>query len=289
VKDLFDIFLHAETIEVDDLADYQVALIDTEDPYPAAMAVTALTLYQLEHEYDRGRLQMILWALSTRCADEVQVRAMVGLLLIIAHNGINNTWVLEQLADVLSYHDELAYDAWMTLLEMTKPEVYDHNYAVLKDMYNTHLFTEHPKMFFEPFERGIVEDLDDYEWKLAELFFRALNVCDSDMYVMMLLLKQFLPSLAQQLKDDDIDLESMEDMDIKFQQMMMISNGKDHIIPREEELSEVENYVMQLYRYINLSPHSKIQKGKNIRDLRSSMVDRMIIVGAARKLEAEEI
>ena len=82
MKDLFHIFRTNEAVEVEDLADFQVILLDAEQPTQAAMAITALTLYQLEHGYDRGRFQMLLWAMSRHCAEVVRARALVGLLLI---------------------------------------------------------------------------------------------------------------------------------------------------------------------------------------------------------------
>lgn len=289
MKDLFTIFRANETVEVEDLADYQVALIDTEDPVQAAHAVTAITLYQLEHGYDRGRFQMLQWALSNRCADIIQARAMVGLLLICARFDLRDEWVLEQMADVLSYHDEFAYDAWLSILRTTKPEKYDPNFEIIKSLYNVSPFTEDPTLFFEPFDRGVVENLDDYEWKLTELFFHTLNSCDSDMYVLLIFLKQFLPSIAHQLKSDDIDIEALDYVDIKFQQMMMISNGKDHLQVREEELTETENYVQQLYRFIRLSHFTHLQASASMDVLRKTMIDRMIVVGAERKAEVENI
>lgn len=289
MKDLFNIFRSNEVVEVDDLADYQVELIDTEDPYPAAMAVTALTLYQLEHGYDRGRFQMIQWALSSRCADVVQVRAMIGLLLICSRQNIKDEWVLEQMAELLSYHNELAYESWYAILTTFKQSVYDPNYAIVKSLYNVPPFTEEPQFYFEPFDRGVVENLDDFEWKISEMFFRTLNVCDSDMYCLMLFLKQFLPAIAKQLKDEDIDIDSLDNIEIKFQQMMMISNGKDHLQPREEELSEIENYVQQLYRFITLSRHTPLRLSENMQQLRHTMIDRMIVVGIDRKSEIDGI
>ena len=79
MKDLFDIFRTREAVEVEDLADYQVILLDTEQPTQAAMAITALTLYQLEHGYDRGRFQMLLWAMSKHCANVLPISASIGI------------------------------------------------------------------------------------------------------------------------------------------------------------------------------------------------------------------
>ena len=289
MKDLFDIFHHAETIEVDDLADYQVALLDTEEPMQAADAVTALTLYQLEHGFDRGRFQMLQWAMSSRCADIVQARAIVGLLLICARLNIDDRWVLEQMADVLSYNDEFAYEAWVAILQSTKPERYDPNLELVKALYNTDTFLKNPKMFFEPFDRGVIEELDDYEWKLVELFFKTMNLCDSDMYALLQLLVQYLPAIANQLRNEEIDIDDLEYMDIKFQQLVSISNGRNHLQVRQEELTETENYVQQLYRFISLSRQTPLRVSEKKDDLRRTMIDRMVVVGAERKAEVEGI
>ena len=289
LKDLFDIFRKSEIIEVEDLADYQVALLDTEEPMQAAGAVTALTLYQLEHGYDRGRFQMIQWAMSTRCADIIQARAIVGLLLICARQKIRDPWVLEQMADVLSYHNEFAYEAWIAILQSTKPEQYDPNFEVVKALYDTQLFANHPNMYFELFDRGVVEELDDFEWKLAEMFFKTMNLCDSDMFAIMLLLKQYMPAIANQLKEEDIDLDALDNVDIKFQQMMMISNGKSQLQPLGEELTETENYVQQLYRFMKLSKSTPLRVSDSMAALRNTMIDRMIAVGIERQKELENL
>ena len=176
MKDLFHIFRTNDAVEVEDLADYQVILLDTEQPTQAAMAITALTLYQLEHGFDRGRFQMLLWAMSRSCPEEVRVRAIVGLLLICGRLKVMDSWALEKMADLLSYDSELAFEAWQAILRTSKPAVYDPNLEMVKQLYNSPQFANAPELYFEPFVRGQIEDLDDYEWKMTELFFQALVV-----------------------------------------------------------------------------------------------------------------
>lgn len=282
MKDLFHIFRTTEAVEVEDLADYQVILLDTEQPTQAAMAITALTLYQLEHGFDRGRFQMLLWATSRNCADNVRARAIVGLLLVCARLNVTDQWALEQMAELLSYESETAFEAWCAILQTAKPEEYDQNFAMVKPLYNSQPFTNSPELFFEPFERGKVEDLDDFEWRVVDLFFDAMNVCDSDKYALLLVLKQYLPMIVQQLKEQDIDLDSLEYVDLNFQRMMMISNGKHMLQKRDTELTTVENYVQQLYRFIRLSRHTPLRVTENMGELRKTMIDKMVVVGAAQ-------
>ena len=289
MKDLFHIFQKNEAVEVEDLADFQVILLDKEQPTQAAMAITALTLYQLEHGFDRGRFQMLLWAMSKHCADEVRVRAMVGLLLICGRMNVTDNWALEQMAELLSYEHELAFDAWCAILQTGKPETYDPNFEMVRPLYGTQAFTEAPELFFEPFERGKLEDLDDFEWKLVELFFKAMNVCDSDKYALLLVLKQYLPVIVQQLSEQDIDIDSLEHINLNFQQMMMISNGQHKLQRRDEELTHEENYVQQLYRFIRLSRHTPLRLSEDINELRKTMIDKMVVVGAERRKVLEEL
>ena len=289
MKDLFHIFQKSETVEVEDLADFQVILLDKEQPTQAAMAITALTLYQLEHGYERGRFQMLLWAMSKHCAEEVRARAMVGLLLICGRLNVTDQWALEQMAELLSYDNGLAFDAWVAILQTGKPETYDPNFEMVKPLYGTQAFTNAPELFFEPFERGKVEDLDEFEWRLVDLFFDAMNVCDSDKYALLLVLKQYLPVIVQQLKEQDIDIDSLEYVDLNFQRMMMISNGKHQLQRRDTELTPVENYVQQLYRFIRLSRHTPLRLSEDVTELRKTMIDRMVVVGAERRKVLEEL
>lgn len=291
MKDLFHIFRTNEAVEVEDLADYQVILLDTAQPKQAAMAITALTIYQLEHGFDRGRFQMMLWAMSRNCPEEVRVRAIVGLLLICGRLSVKDPWALEKMADLLSYDSELAFEAWQAILRTAKPEVYDPNLEMVKQLYNVPQFNNAPELYFEPFVRGHIEDLDDYEWKMTELFFHALNVCDSDKYALLLVLKQYLPAIVQQLKEQDIDLDSLEFVGMNFQQLLLMSNGSgsQHLQKRALELTPVDNYVQQLYRFIRLSRHTPLRLTENISELRNTMIDRMVVVGAAQIAQIESI
>lgn len=274
---------------MEDLADFQVILLDTEQPTQAAMAITALTIYQLEHGYDRGRFQMLLWAMSRHCAEVVRARAMVGLLLICSRLNITDQWALEQMAELLSYESEMAFEAWVAILKTGKPEVYDQNLDMVRPLFNAQSFADSPEMFFEPLERGKVENLDDFEWRVTEMFFRSLNVCDSDKYALLLVLKQYLPVIVEQFKAQDIDLDALDHMDIDLQRVMMISNGKHTLHSRKTALTEVENYVMQLYRFIRLSHHTQLRLSEDIHQLRHTMIDRMVVVGAAQSAQIEAI
>lgn len=290
MKDLFHIFRTNDAVEVEDLADYQVILLDTEQPTQAAMAITALTLYQLEHGFDRGRFQMLLWAMSRSCPEEVRVRAIVGLLLICGRLKVMDSWALEKMADLLSYDSELAFEAWQAILRTSKPAVYDPNLEMVKQLYNSPQFANAPELYFEPFVRGQIEDLDDYEWKMTELFFHAMNVCDSDKYALLLVLKQYLPAIVQQLKEQDIDLDSLEFVGMNFQQIMLMGQGgKQKLQRREYELTPVDNYVQQLYRFIGLSRHTPLRLTKDINELRNTMIDRMVVVGAERRKVLEDL
>lgn len=289
MKDLFNIFQKSEAVEVEDLADFQVILLDTEEPTQAAMAITALTLYQLEHGYDRGRFQMLLWAMSKHCADEVRVRAMVGLLLICGRLNVKDDWALDQMAELLSYEHELAFDAWCAILQTGKPEVYDPNFEMVRPIYGVPPFSNSPELFFQPFERGKVEDLDDYEWKLVELFFQAMNVCDSDKYALLIILKRYLPAIVQHLQSEDIDIDQLEYIDMNFQQMMIITNGKNKLQRNTRELSPAEQYVQQLYRFLMLSHQTPVRISENISDLRKTIIDRMVVVGTAQIATIEAI
>lgn len=289
MKDLFTIFQKNDAVEVEDLADFQVILLDKEQPTQAAMAITALTLCQLEHGYDRGRFQMLLWAMSKHCADEVRVRAMVGLLLICGRLNVKDSWALEQMAELLSYEYELAFEAWQAILETGKPEKYDPNFDMVRPIYGVPPFNESPELFFEPFERGRVEELDDFEWKLVELFFKAMNVCDSDKYALLLILKRYLPAIVQQLQDQDIDIESLEYIDMNFQQMIMMGNGSHKLQRNTRELTPAEQYVQQLYRFLMLSHQTPVRVSENVMALRKTMIDRMVVVGAERRKVLAEL
>ena len=282
MKDLFQIFQKNEAVEVEDLADFQVILLDTEQPTQAAMAITALTLYQLEHGYERGRFQMLLWAMSKHCAEEVRVRAMVGLLLICGRLNVTDSWALEQMAELLSYEPEPAFEAWCAILETAKPEVYDPNLEMVRPLYGVPPFTNSAELFFEPFERGKVEDLDDFEWKLVELFFKAMNICDSDKYALLLILKRYLPAIVQQLQNEDIDIDQLEYIDMNIQQMIMIGNGRHKLQRNTRELTPAENYVQQLYRFMLLSHLTPVRVSEDVNQLRKTMIDRMVVVGAAQ-------
>lgn len=291
MKDLFHIFRTNEAVEVEDLADYQVILLDTEQPTQAAMAITALTLYQLEHGFDRGRFQMLLWAMSRHCPEVVRARAIIGLLLVCGRLNVTDPWALEQMAELLSYDSDMAYEAWCAILQTAKPEVYDTNLEMVKHFYSMPPFSNSPELFFQPFERGQVEDLDDYEWKMVQLFFRTMNVCDCDKYAMLFLLRQYLPTIVEQLKEQEIDIDSLELIDINIQQVMMIAQGKTNArLPRRtKELTPVENYVQELYRFIRLSSHTPLRLTENIGDLRNTMIDRMVVVGAERRKQIDNI
>lgn len=289
LKDLFHIFRTTEAVEVEDLADYQVILLDTEQPMQAAMAITALTIYQLEHGFDRGRFQMLLWAMSRHCAEVVRARAMVGLLLICGRLNITDPWALEQMAELLSYEHEPAFDAWRAIMQTAKPQEYDPNYEMVRPLYGVSPFTNSAELFFEPFERGKVENLDDYEWKVAEMFFQAMNLCDCDKYALLLILQRYLPAIVQQLKEQDLDIDSLEYVDMNFQKMVMLTNGKNKLQRLTRELTPAEHYVQQLYRFITLSRHTSLRPSEDVKVLRKTMIDRMVVVGSARIAEIEKI
>ena len=289
MKDLFNIFRTNEAVEVEDLADFQVILLDTDDSLPAAMAITALTLYQLEHGYDRGRFQMMLWAMSKHCPMEVRIRAMVGLLLICGWLDVKDSWALDQMAELLSYEYDLAFDAWRAILQTAKPDKYDPNYVMVSPLYGTPPFTESPELFFEPFERGRVENLDDYEWKVMELFYEAMNLCDSDKYALLLILQRYMPAIVEQLKEQDIDIDSLEEVSINFQKLVMFSNGNHKLQRLAYELSPPEQYVQQLYRFINLSRHTPLRWSVDMQALRQTMIDKMVVVGSAQIAAVEAI
>ena len=290
MKDLFHIFRTNEAVEVEDLADYQVILLDTTQPTQAAMAITALTLYQLEHGFDRGRFQMLLWGMNDHCANNVRARALVGLLLICARLNVTDSWALEQMAELLSYNSELAFEAWVAILRTAKPDEYDPNFEMTKPMYNSQQFVNSPELFFQPFERGKVEEMDDFEWKVMELLLRTMNACDCDKYALVLALQQYIPAIAQQLREQDVDIDSLEFIGMNIQQIMTMTNGSKRKLPRREtELSDAENYVQQLYRFIRLSHHTPLRLTDDVLSLRKTMIDKMVVVGAAQIAQIEAI
>ena len=144
-------------------------------------------------------------------------------------------------------------------------------------------------MFFLPFLRGKIENLDDYEWKLAELFFKTLNVCDSDKYALLMILKQYMPAIVQQLREQDIDIDDLALIDVNFQQMIMLGNGRNRLQRNTRELTPAEQYVQQLYRFLLLSHQTPVRVSEDINELKKTMISRMVVVGKARIAEIENI
>ena len=136
MKDYFHIFCTRPMIEVDDQSDFQVLLQDEVDTTPACLAVTALTLYQLEHGFDRGRMQMLIWAMNAHCSKDVRLRARVGVILVMAVHDVRDSWALDQLAECISYEALHFYDAYRAILQIfTRNDEFDVNYLLFQMIY----------------------------------------------------------------------------------------------------------------------------------------------------------
>ena len=116
-----------------------------------------------------------------------------------------------------------------------------------------------------------------------------MNVCDSDKYALLLILKRYLPAIVQQLSEQDIDIESLEFIDMNFQQMIMIGNGSHKLQRNTRELTPAELYVQQLYRFMLLSHLTPVRVSENVNELRKTMIDKMVVVGAERRKVLEEL
>lgn len=289
MKDLYEIFRKNEVLDVDNVADYQVSLLDKEDPWQAAMAVTGLTLYQLEHGCDRGRFQMLLWALKENCAEVVRIRALVGLVLICGRLKVVDEWALEQMADVLSYNSEEAFDAWRAIMQSSKSEKHDPNFVMLKSVYARPPFINDEKIFFQPFEHGRVDQLEDDEWHLAESLFGTMHLCDCDKYAMLLSMQRYIPMLVKQLRAQGVEPDDLDVMNISIGQIEMIPDNMRDQFKRMTATTPIQNYVQQLYRFIRLSPHTPLRPTEDMNELRRTMIDKMIVVGANRIAELSAI
>lgn len=273
MKDYFHIFSTHPSIEVDDQSDFQVLLQDEVDTTPACMAVTALTIYQLEHGYDRGRMQMLFWALNTHCRKSVRMRARIGIIFVMANLDVRDRWALEQLAECISYEPDACYEAYRAILQIfTRNEEFDVNYLLFQMIYGMPPFSKSPDLFFRPFARGQVENLSDEDWTFASSLTKAWHLCDSDRFALLLMLMPQLDSLRATLMEQNIDPEALADMQIHVERLASLSGEMKRAVLRMTKGSPLTDYVQQLYRFIQAHP----QYRHNLQ--RQTMTDRMLIV-----------
>ena len=110
-----------------------------------------------------------------------------------------------------------------------------------------------------------------------------MNLCDSDKYALLLILQRYLPAIVHQLKEQDIDIDSLEYVDMNFQKMVMLSNGNQRLQRLAHELSPAEQYVQQLYRFLSLSRLTYLRPSEDVTALRKTMIDKMVVVGTERR------
>jgi len=272
MKDYFHIFFTRPMIEVEDQSDFQVLLQDEVDTTPACMAVTALTLYQLEHGYDRGRMQMLIWAMNIHCSKDVRLRARTGLILVMAVHDVRDTWALEQLAECISYEPAACYDAYRAILQIfTRNEEFDVNYLLFQMFYGMPPFSKSPDLFFRPFERGQVEQLSDEDWTFANALTQAWHLCDSDRFALLLMLMPQLDSLRASLMEQNVNPEELAEMQIHVERLANLSGEMKRAVLRMTKGSPVTDYVQQLYRFTNAH---KLPHTIN----RNTLVDKMLVV-----------
>lgn len=273
MKDYFRIFRTQPLIEVDDQSDFQILLQDEVDTTPACMAITALTLYQLEHGFDRGRMQMLIWAMNAHCSKSVRLRARTGVILVMAAHDVHDTWALEQLAECISFEPEACYEAYKALLQIfTRNEEYDVNYLLFQMFYAMPPFSKSPELFFQPFARGQVEQLSDDDWKFANALTQAWHLCDSDRFALLLMLMPQLDSLRASLMEQNVDPDELAEMQIHVERLANLSGEMKRAVLRMTTGSPVSDYVQQLYRFIQA--HKPYQHALT----RDTLVDKMLVV-----------
>ena len=273
MKDYFQIFSTNPAIEVDDQSDFQILLQDSVDTTPACMAVTALTLYQLEHGYDRGRMQMLIWAMNPHCPKDVRLRARIGVILVMAVCNVRDSWALEQLAEIISYEPNSCYEAYRAILQIfTRNEEFDVNYILFQMFYGMPPFSKSPELFFKPFERGQVEQLSDEDWSFANALTRAWHLCDSDRFALLLMLMPQLDHLRASFMQQNVDPEELADMQIHVERMTNLSGEMQRAVLRMTKGSPLTDYVQQLYRFTNAHKHFPHTL------TRDTFIDKMLVV-----------
>ena len=273
MKDYFHIFCTRPLIEVDDQSDFQVLLQDEVDTTPACLAVTALTLYQLEHGFDRGRMQMLIWAMNAHCSKDVRLRARVGVILVMAVHDVRDSWALDQLAECISYEALHFYDAYRAILQIfTRNDEFDVNYLLFQMIYGLPPFSKSPELFFKPFARGQVESLSDEDWAFASALTKTWHLCDSDRFALLLMLMPQLESLRATLMEQNVDPEVINEMQIHVERLASLPGEKRRAVLRMTQGSPLTDYVQQLYRFINA------QKPLATPLTRNTFVDKMIVV-----------
>ena len=273
MKDYFHIFCTRPLIEVDDQSDFQVLLQDEVDTTPACLAVTALTLYQLEHGFDRGRMQMLIWAMNAHCSKDVRLRARVGVILVMAVHDVRDSWALDQLAECISYEALHFYDAYRAILQIfTRNDEFDVNYLLFQMIYGLPPFSKSPELFFKPFARGQVESLSDEDWAFASALTKTWHLCDSDRFALLLMLMPQLDSLRATLMEQNVDPEVINEMQIHVERLASLPGEKRRAVLRMTQGSPLTDYVQQLYRFINA------QKPLATPLTRNTFVDKLIVV-----------
>ena len=280
MKDYFQIFRTHPMIEVDDQSDFQVLLQDEVDITPACMAVTALTLYQLEHGYDRGRMQMLMWAMNKHCQKAVRMRARVGVILVMAVYDIQDEWALEQLSECISFEPSACYEAYRSILQIfTRNNDFDVNYMLFQMLYAVPPFSNSPELFFQPFQRGRVENLSDSDWSFADAITKTWHLCDSDRFALLIMLMPQLGKLRSTLEEQNVDVEALADMQLHIERLNTMSGDMKRMVLRMTKGSPVSDYVQQLYRFTNANSQYLHPIHRN------TFIDKMLVVDLNQKKE----
>ena len=307
--EVFDYYRTSEPLTLADTNNFTQFVEDKNHPTRGCMAVSGLTVSLLENAFNEDKFRLLLTASVGDLPVDVEDRALVGVMLamIVHDKSVRiSSDLLDDVVDVITYDADVSLETLCAIARTTQVERiekcnqqltteilpflqkrpsdlsnrqpdkfldilkkhqeyikristhhFDQNFVFFKDAYNIPFFRNSAANWFLPFDESVLNKLSDSDIDLFTTLAERLRICDSDKYAAVKMLK----SLA------------------RFAEGM---NFSEMLTQHEEEswgYLDTSGYVEQAYRFFRLSPFAKTSPFDAVKDLRDTLLYRLVVVG----------
>lgn len=304
--DIFDQFRDASALTEDDRADFFIFTQDTQHVEDAAMAVSGLTLWLIEKEWNQKYFQWLLDAYNLyakQLPDIVIERLIVGVLLVMMRYDRyirENEKLLNAIQDVLTDAPELAYTALCNIARTSQIK----RLEALNQQMTKELMPLMNKMGGEEFFdviRKYQEDLDHVAKMQLDQNFLLFKSSYHSSFFTSRAANWLLPWNDEQLMNlpkeereqmqDILDIWPMCDSD-KYAMLSIAPSLRNSLRENLQvdmlhqvgdtlgiSLIVTNGYVQQLYRYFRLSSFTNASPFELVPYMRDMLTYRLVVVG----------
>lgn len=312
-REIFEYYSSARVLSSEGRLDFVSWVQDAPDTMKGSMAVAGISLSMIEHGWDEDKVRLLASVVNADNVLRIRQRAMAGLLLVLMNNDgwvrrAVDTPLMEDVQDAFAVDPSLALATLLSLLrtdkvdwvesaemalsremipllqagkqeeanavvERHKDEIMrveklqlDRTFLLFKRFYDSPFFRECAANWLLPWDDRALQNADADDRAALQHLFSAVKMCDSDRYA-------FLCSPLRQAVSQ-IPAAGLSGM------------SSERPSGKKGSKFETDNYIQQLYRYFRLSSFTQVRPFEGVKNLRDTLVYRLVVVGEAAQRQA---